>query len=123
VRHLDKLGVAGSIFGALCCLGVSALVSVVSAIGLGFLINDAVLLPLLLVFLGVTVGGLVMGYRRHHRSFALVLGALSGIGLFVSSFVSQSRPVAYLSIAGLVFASILNTVLYRPGLRRASRAR
>jgi mercuric ion transport protein len=113
VRHLDKFGVVGSIFAALCCLGVSAVVSVVSAIGLGFLINDAVLLPLLLVFLGITLAGLAMGYRRHHRPHAVALGALSGLGLLVFSFLSQSRPLAYVSIAGLVTASILNTVLHR----------
>jgi hypothetical protein len=38
-RHLDKIGVGGSLFAALCCLGFPALLSILSAIGLGFLIN------------------------------------------------------------------------------------
>jgi hypothetical protein len=53
-KHTDKVGVFGSVFAALCCLGFPALLSILSAIGLGFLINDAVLLPLLIVFLLVT---------------------------------------------------------------------
>jgi hypothetical protein len=65
-EQIDKIGIGGSIFASFCCLGVSAFVSVVSAIGLGFLIDDAVLLPLLVVFLGITLFGLAVGYRRHH---------------------------------------------------------
>ena len=38
-KHTDKLGVAGSVFTALCCLGFPALVSTLSAIGLGFLME------------------------------------------------------------------------------------
>jgi hypothetical protein len=48
-RHLDKLGVGGSLFAALCCLGFPALLSILSAIGLGFLIDD-ILRPLMVVF-------------------------------------------------------------------------
>ena len=57
-RHLDKIGVGGSLFAALCCLGFPALVSILSAIGLGFLIDDDILRPLLIVFLMVAVVGL-----------------------------------------------------------------
>ena len=49
-RHLDKIGVGGSLFAALCCLGFPALVSILSAIGLGFLINDDILRPMMIVF-------------------------------------------------------------------------
>jgi mercuric ion transport protein len=54
-RNLDKIGIAGSIFAALCCLGVPALLSIVSAIGLGFIVRDAILIPLLVVFLAITL--------------------------------------------------------------------
>lgn len=42
MRYLDRIGVGGSLFAALCCLGFPALVSLLSAIGLGFLVNDAI---------------------------------------------------------------------------------
>lgn len=58
MRYLDRIGVGGSIFAALCCLGFPALLSTLSAIGLGFLVNDAILVPLLILFLGITIAGL-----------------------------------------------------------------
>jgi mercuric ion transport protein len=47
---LDKIGVGGSLFAALCCLGFPALVSILSAIGLGFLINDDIPRPMMIFF-------------------------------------------------------------------------
>jgi hypothetical protein len=38
-KHTDKVGVVGSMFTGLCCLGVPALLSILSAIGLGFLME------------------------------------------------------------------------------------
>ncbi|KGB53365.1 hypothetical protein FG91_02787 [Sphingopyxis sp. LC81] len=34
-RYLDKLGIAGSVFAALCCLGFPALLSIILALILG----------------------------------------------------------------------------------------
>ena len=90
-RHTDKVGVVGSIFAALCCLGFPAL-SILSAIGLGFLINDAVLLPLLIVFLLVTLLGLALGMREHHRASALLIESLA---LPVFLFLSLSRSTKF----------------------------
>ena len=109
-KHTDKVGVVGSLFAALCCLGFPALLSILSAIGLGFLIKDAVLLPLLIVFLLVTLLGLAPGLREHHRASALVLG-ISAIGVFVFIFVAFSKLLAGVSVSGLVIASILNARL------------
>jgi mercuric ion transport protein len=38
-KHTDKVGVVGSVFTALCCLGIPALLSILSAIGVGFLME------------------------------------------------------------------------------------
>lgn len=35
-RNLDKIGIAGAAFAALCCLGLPALVSIMSAYDLDF---------------------------------------------------------------------------------------
>jgi len=112
--HVDKVGILGAAFAALCCLGISAVLSIVSAIGLGFLIHDAVLLPLLILSLLVTLWGLYSGWKRHGRPAALALGGAAAVVLFISSFVHQSRPVALASIAALVGASVLNVVFARP---------
>lgn len=106
--HLDQIGVGGSIFAALCCLGITAAVSLLSAVGLGFLVNDRVLIPLLLGFLGLTIAGLALDWRHHHHPSALILGAVGGVALLLSAVVAQARPVAYASIALLVAASLLN---------------
>ena len=45
----EKLSRFGGLFGAAtaaaCCLGIPVVLSAVAAVGLGFLINDAYLLP------------------------------------------------------------------------------
>lgn len=108
--HWDKLGVAGSFIAVACCLGLPAIVAVFAALGLGFLINDAVLLPLLLFFLGLTVFGLFQGYQKHRKPWPLVVGAVSAVAALVFIFVAFSTPLAYTAVAGLVAASLLNIV-------------
>ncbi len=110
-QHLDKIGVGGSLFATLCCLGFPALLSILSALGLGFLINDTILLPLLVVFLALTLYGLYHGYQRHSRPGAVLLGGVSALALLVFLLVLFNRPLVYLSIAGLVAASVLNVQL------------
>ena len=110
-RHLDKFGVGGSVFSALCCLGFPALLSLLTVIGLGFLINDAILLPLLGVFLLITIAGLEMERRRHHKPGALILGIISAAALALFIFPFDNGVLAGLSIVGLIVASVLNVVL------------
>lgn len=111
--HLDKLGIAGSFVAAACCLGLPAVLAIFSAIGLGFLINDTFLQPLIIIFLGVTIAGLVLGYRAHRRFGALALGIVSAAAVYFFIYGHYVRWVAYLSMAGLVAAGVLNVILRR----------
>ncbi len=111
MKYLDKIGVIGSIIAALCCLGVSAVLSVLSAIGLAFLINDSILLPLLAFFLLVTLFGLYNGYRSHKKKTALIVGIASAIVTFMFLFILPS--ISYVGIAGLIIASVLNILHQR----------
>jgi mercuric ion transport protein len=104
-RHLDKIGVGGSLFAALCCLGFPALVSILSAIGLGFLINDDILRPTMIVFLLLAIVGLALGMRHHGSPWALIVGFLSAVTLYVFIYLSFNELIAGLGIAGLVIAS------------------
>ena len=106
----------GAIFTALCCLGVPALLSILSALGLAFLINDAILLPLLIVFLVVTDMGLWFGKRHHDRSLALVLGIISSAVIVIFIMVAFNAVLVGVGIAGLIAASLLNIWL---GMRAA----
>src|SRR5260370_11073080 len=87
-RHLDKSGVGGSLFAALCCLGFPALLSIPLSIGLGFLINDTILQPILIVFLLVSVFALVLVIRHHGSPWALIIGVLSAVPAYVFIYVS-----------------------------------
>lgn len=107
-NHADKIGIGGSLFSALCCLGFPALLSLLSAINLGFLINDAILLPLLGIFLVMTLWGLYSGMRRHGQPWALLLGAISSVILFVFLFINPI--IAYLGVVGLIVAGLLNII-------------
>ncbi|MBA2434035.1 MAG: MerC domain-containing protein [Verrucomicrobiota bacterium] len=110
-RNLDKIGIGGSLFAALCCLGFPALLSILGAIGLGFLVNDAVLLPLLIIFLLVTLVGLYLGVRHHGSWLAFIIGLISAIATFLFIFVAFNKVLAGIGIAGLVIASLVNVWL------------
>ncbi|MDA2937415.1 MerC domain-containing protein [Acidobacteria bacterium AH-259-A15] len=108
----DKLGFAGTLFASLCCLGVSVVIAPLTAIGLGFLINDLVLLPLVLVFLLITLLGLYKGWRRHGVRPPFFLGIFAAVLLIPSFFIS-----AYLSsflLVLLLIATIWNTAAAKP---------
>jgi mercuric ion transport protein len=108
--HLDKLGVIGSFVAALCCLGAPGAFSIVASIGLGILIKDAILLPLMVLFLLVTVIGLYLGYRSHRRVSPLILGIVSSLIALFFVFGHTVTVMAYLAMASLVLASILNVI-------------
>ncbi len=78
--HADKWGPFGSILAALCCLGAAPLLAALSAVGLGFLINDLILIPLLTFFLGAALWGLHRDRRRHERAGPMS-AAWGGAGL------------------------------------------
>lgn len=82
-----------------------------SAAGLGFLINDAVLIPLLLLALSVTGWGLFQGHRCHGRGAIPVLGIGGSIvavgGLF------WWIPVAFVGFAAVVAAGVWNAMAVR----------
>lgn len=94
-------------FAALCCLGFPALLSILSAVGLGFLIHDAVLIPMLIGFLALTLYGLHHGMRRHGRRKALGVGIVASVLLFASIWFGSSLA-AGIGIAALVVSSLLN---------------
>jgi mercuric ion transport protein len=112
-NHLDKIGIVGATFAALCCLGIPAILSVVAALGLGFVVNDAVLMPLLLISIVILAWGLIDGWRRHQNPAALVIGIIAGLMLYGSAFLLRSTAFAYVSIAGLIGASVLNVLSAR----------
>ncbi|MEW5710162.1 MAG: MerC family mercury resistance protein [Pseudomonadota bacterium] len=96
--------VLGASFAAACCLGVTAALSAVTAIGAGFLINDAFLIPLYGALLGLSVWLLYRSTRAHGSPAPFYLG-LSGaivalVGLWVGPFL------VYGGLAAIVAGSV-----------------
>jgi mercuric ion transport protein len=110
-EHLDKAGIVGSFLAAACCLGLPVILSLVTALGLGFLINDSVLKPLMIVFLGLTLAGQFSGYLVHRRLWPMLLAGVCAVAAYLFVFVRAWKAAAYLAILGLVAASIINGTL------------
>lgn len=108
---LGSLGSAiGAGFTGLCCLGTPAALGIVSAAGLGFLINDAILLPLLALLLAGTLWALRRLRQAHGRAWPQRVGHISAAALVLGVALGWSG-VGYLGVLGLVAATLWNTAL------------
>jgi mercuric ion transport protein len=110
-RHLDKVGVFGVVFAALCCLGVPAVFSIAAALGLGYFINDAIMMPLLVVSLVVALFGLWLERKHHGRDLAFGVGLAGALTTLVFVVVIPNTALASVGIAVLVAASFINVWL------------
>lgn len=110
-RRATLAGLLGSSLALLCCAGVAPILGLLSAIGLGFLIRDTVLIPLFIVALGVTCWGLWQGRRCHGNRPPVLLGLGGGVlavgGLFLWV------PLAFIGFGAVVLASTWNLRLLR----------
>ncbi|MBS0418078.1 MAG: MerC domain-containing protein [Proteobacteria bacterium] len=93
----------GAGIAAACCLGVSAVLSAVGAVGLGFLVHDAYLFPLFVAFVGVSVWILYRSTAKRQRLGPFWLG-LAGGGIAAASLwllVTGIYPIVWSLYAGL----------------------
>ena len=109
-------GPTGSVLAGACCLGFKPFLVGLSAIGAGFLINDLVLIPIFVAFLGFTLWVLNSSRKRHKNASPLILGGTSAAVAFTALWLFT--PLSYLALATLIAASIWDIVL----LRRCSQA-
>ena len=63
-RTLVAVGVSGAAFAALCCVAPFLVAGMVTALGLGFILNDAVLVGFVVVFIGVAALGYYLVRRK-----------------------------------------------------------
>jgi hypothetical protein len=85
-RVVAPVSVVASGFTALCCLGISAAVSLATSVGATFMTSDSTLRPLLIVLLAITAIGSVLSFRRHRVPWPLVITVLAAAGVYVSIF-------------------------------------
>ena len=81
----------GALLAAACCLGVTAAVSALAAIGAGFLVNDAILIPLYVLLLALSLWLLYRSAKAHGGLAPFWVGvagaAVALAGLWVHSFL------------------------------------
>ena len=81
-----------------------------SGIGLGFLINDFILLPILFIALGFMFYSLHINKKKHLNTKPIIIGILSTIVLGIGIFLSQ---IIWFGVIGLFIATIWDYFLLR----------
>ncbi len=107
----ETSGTVGSVLSGACCLGYAPLIAGLSAIGAGFLVNDAILIPLFVVFLTYTVWVLWASRKVHGRAGPFYLGAGAAVVAFAALWFLT--PLAYAALAALIAANVWNIVAQR----------
>jgi len=108
-KHGFWSSISASFLG-LCCAGSPIVLAFLAGIGLGFLINDFILFPLLFISLGFMYVSLRYNKKMHLNTTPLYIAAISAIIILAGIFF---RPVIWLGIAGLFTATIWDYALIR----------
>ncbi len=106
----------GAAFAGACCLGVTAALSALTAIGAGFLINDAFLVPVYVLLLGLSLWLLYRSAKRHGRLVPFWAGAGGAAAALAGLWIG-----AIVVYAGLLAIVAANVADFLGGRRRAAR--
>ena len=118
-------GVVGAGVAAACCLGVPVVLAAVGAAGLGFLINDAYLVPIFGAFVALSLWLLYRSARGHASLVPFWVGLAGGLAgavglwLMVTGFYPKSWLI-YVGLTVLVAASVWDVVNARRAAARAA---
>ena len=97
----------GALFAAACCLGLPLLLSALSAAGLGFLIHDAILVPLLAGFVALNLWLLWRATGAHADRGPFWLGVFGGlltvIGLYIHPLATTLGLLVLVAASGWDF--------------------
>lgn len=87
--RFGTIGTMGSgLIVGLCPACIPAVGALLSSLGVGFLVQDSFLRPLLFIFLILAMAGLLYSYlKEHHNIWPLVFGATSGVALYLGRYV------------------------------------
>ena len=114
---LSGIGSFGSALTVgLCPVCIPAIGAFLASIGLGFLVQESVLRPVLFIFLAAAISGLLWSYLKEHRNvWPLIGGILMGITLYVGRYVYFGAVInqilMYGGITGIIAVSIWNLKL------------
>lgn len=116
---LSFFGSVGSVVTVgLCPVCIPAIGALLTALGVGFLAQEAVLKPLLILLLALTVAGLGWSWLKEHRNpTAFLAGILFAITLYAGRYVyfggGVNEIVEFSGMAGLIAATAWNLKLRR----------
>jgi len=114
---LSGIGSFGSALTVgLCPVCIPAIGAFLASIGLGFIVQESVLRPVLFIFLAAAISGLLWSYLKEHGNvWPLVGGILMGITLYVGRYVYFGAVInqilMYGGITGIIAVSIWNLKL------------
>lgn len=124
VKSDRKKGAVVSAFGAigsglavgLCPLCIPAIGAFLTSIGLGIVVQDAVLRPALILMLAITLGGFLWSYfKKHGNIFPFILGLALSVGMYIGRYVyigsNTNFILMYGSILGLIAVALWNLYL------------
>ena len=102
-------GIGVSMLPKLACPACwPAYASVLSSIGLGFLISSVYLLPLTVGFLVLALGTMAFRASARRGYGPFLLGLAAAVGILVGKFMWESNPIMYSAVGLLVIASFWN---------------
>lgn len=117
-------GLSGAAIAAACCLGLPVVLSAVAAVGLGFLLHDAFLLPMFVVFAGLNLWTLYRSARKHEAlseeaMLAFWTGSIGallsiiGLGFTVTGILPVAVILVYIGLTLFVVANIWDFMIGR----------
>ena len=87
-QAVGPVGTVAAGFTTLCCLGVSAAVSLGTSVGATFLARDSALRPLLAATLAVTVAGSALTFWRHRGiAWPLVVTVAASLAIYSAVYI------------------------------------
>ncbi|GJQ27815.1 MAG: hypothetical protein HBSAPP02_28470 [Phycisphaerae bacterium] len=94
-----------------CPLCLPAYAAVLSSFGLGFVLDNRVQRPLILLFLAVAVGSVAWSARERRARGRLVVVVLASIAVIAGRIVWNIPSLVYAGILGLVAGAVWNMAL------------
>ncbi|MCZ6807979.1 MAG: MerC domain-containing protein [Deltaproteobacteria bacterium] len=97
-----------------CPLCLAAYAGVLSTLGLGFVLTESVLAPLIVAFLLVGIASIAWTTRSHRRAGPLLTIVTGSAAVVAGRLVWNTPAVLYVGIALVIAASLWNLWLKRP---------
>jgi mercuric ion transport protein len=112
---------SGAAIAAACCAGASWALAALTAAGAGFLINDAVLIPLFAALLALSVWFLYRSARAHNDLAPFYLGIAGAVVAFAGLWTWIAAIVG--GLATMVIASVWDFARAKARRRPADHSR